>query len=436
MTRDGLTFRRYWTPTPGGLARPAGEDLAEGLRHHLDQATRAQLRGADGAVGSHLSAGFDSAAVTATAARLLAAQGGRVTAFTAVPREGYDEPAPPDRIADEGPLAAATAAMYPNLEHVLVRSGHHNPVEDIDRNFYLFDRPLLNLCNWKWLAAINGAARERKLAVMLTGQMGNMTISYSGMELLAELLRAGRWAELFRVGGALTARKEMRWRGVVAGSVGAYVPPRLWRLVSKLWDRDFNLLEYTAIRPDRLDEMNLPELAKERSVDFAYRPRRNGFETRIWVMGRVSLGNYNKGILAGWGVDQRDPTADRRLVEYCLGVPMHAFLSHGEPRALGRRALADRLPHAVLNERRKGYQAADWHEGLTAARAEIEAEVSRLAECGPAAQTLDLGRLRVLLDNWPERGWERNGVLNAYRFALLRGVSAGHFLRRASGANS
>jgi asparagine synthase (glutamine-hydrolysing) len=114
---------------------------------------------------------------------------------------------------------------------------------------------------------------------------------------------------------------------------------------------------------------------------------------------------------------------------------MEAFLSEGEPRALGRRALADRLPPAVLNERRKGYQAADWHEGLTAARGAIEEEVARLAHCASAGETLDVARLRRLAKDWPDKGWERQKVVSAYRLALLRGVSAGHFLRKTSGAN-
>jgi asparagine synthase (glutamine-hydrolysing) len=435
VTRNGLDSRRYWNPSPRGLARPAGEDLVEGLRHHLDQATKARLRGANGAVAAHLSAGFDSSSVTATAARLLAPEGGKVVAFTAVPREGYSDPAPENRIADEGPLAAATAALYPNIEHVPIRIGDMSPLEGIDRNFHLFDRPTLNLCNGTWMSAISEAARERNLSILLTGQMGNMTISYNGLELLSELLKAGRLARLGRVGGQLVAKGNMRWRGVVANALGAYAPAWLWSRINRLWDRDFNILEYTAIRPGRLKTMNFARLGRERSLDFSYRPRKNGFESRLWVLGRISLGNYNKGLLAGWGVDQRDPTADRRLVEYCLGVPMEAYLADGELRALARRALADRLPPAVLNERRKGYQAADWHEGLTAARGEIGAEVGRFAHCPAAAEALDVARLRKLVEDWPDSGWERREVVNSYRQALLRGVSAGHFLRRVSGAN-
>lgn len=435
VTRDGVETRRYWNPSPRALARPPGEDLVEGLRHHLDQATRARLRGASGAVACQLSAGFDSSAVTATAARLLAPEGGKVVAFTSVPRDGYDEPLPKNLIADEGPLAGATAALYPNVEHVMIRTGDRSPLAGIDHNFYLFDRPMLNLCNWTWTSAINTAARDRGLSVLLTGQMGNMTLSYNGIELLAELLGAGRLGRLGRTGFRLVAGGGATWRGVLAGAFGPYLPARLWRGINRLWRRDLDPLEYSAIRPGPMESMNLAGLAADRALDFSYRPRKNGFESRLWVLHRISLGNYNKGILAGWGIDQRDPTADRKLVEFCLGVPMEAFLQ-GEPRALARRALADRLPEAVLNERRKGYQGADWHEGASAARGEIEAEVDRLAECGPAAWLLDVERLRALIRDWPGSGWSSNKTHNAYRSALLRGLSAGHFLRRATRGNA
>jgi asparagine synthase (glutamine-hydrolysing) len=435
VTRDGVSSRRYWEPAGPEPAKALRRDHVEGLRHHLDQATRARLRGANGGVATHLSGGYDSAAVTATAARLLAPEGGRVTAFTAVPREGYDGAAPRGRIGDEGPLAAATAALYPNLDHVLIRTGRLSPLDDLDRIFFLFGRPMMNLCNWVWMRTMNAEARDRGLNVMLTGQMGNMGLSYGGQEFLPELLRAGRLVRLAREGARLVASGDTRWQGVAAQIFGPYVPGWLWRRVSKAYGRESEILEYSAIRRDRLDEMGLSRLARERGLDFSYRPRKNGFETRLWVLRRFDPGNYNKGILAGWGVDQRDPTADRRLIEYCLATPMEQFLANGETRALAKRALADRLPQAVLAERAKGLQAIDWHEGFTAGRGDAEAEVRRLADCAPAARMLDVARLGGLVEDWPDGGWERGEVRDSYRLALLRGISAGHFLRRASGTN-
>jgi asparagine synthase (glutamine-hydrolysing) len=147
---------------------------------------------------------------------------------------------------------------------------------------------------------------------------------------------------------------------------------------------------------------------------------------------RCNQGNINKGTLAGWGIDRRDPTGDKRLLEFCLSVPTEEYLSRGISRALVRRAMTDRLPRAVLVEYRKGLQAVDWHEGLTAAREEVTAELQRLANCSTAAGLLDLERLNRLAADWPASGWERGEITGAYRLALLRGIAAGHFLRRAT----
>jgi asparagine synthase (glutamine-hydrolysing) len=436
VSAEGIAGRRYWNPSPPAPGAKRRTDYAEGLRHHLDLATRSRLRGANGAVGAHLSGGYDSAAVAATAARLLAPEGGKVVAFTAVPREGYDGPCPTNRIADEGPLAAATAALYPNMEHVLIRTGHLSPVEDIDRNYFLFDHPILNLCNLVWAKAINVAARERRLTVVLTGQMGNMSLSYNGLESLPEMLRSGRWAKLARESAMLIARGRLGWRTVLAHTFGPFMPPRLWQGINRLFRRRWDILHYTALRPDRLQALDLPKLAAERALDFSFRPRTGAFGSRLWGLRRTDLGTYYKGMLGGWGIDQRDPTADRRLVEYCLGVPADEFLANGEIRALACRALGDRLPPEVIDERGKGYQAADWHEGFRAARAEFADEIERFAACAPAASTLDIDKLRKLVEDWPETGWHRQDLIASYRLALGRGISAGHFLRKAARSNS
>src|SRR5581483_1567003 len=139
---------------------------------------RAQLRGAGNVVGSHLSSGWDSGSVTATAARLMAGSDGKVVAFTAAPREGYAGPAPRRRLADEEPLARATAGLYRNVEHIVLRTGQLSPLDDLDKSFFSLEWPITNLCNWVWSRAICRDAQRRGLTVMLTGQMGNITLSY------------------------------------------------------------------------------------------------------------------------------------------------------------------------------------------------------------------------------------------------------------------
>lgn len=436
VTAAGKTSRRHWEPQRKLLKLPRAEDYVEGLRHHLDQSVRARLRGAGGTVAAHLSSGFDSAAVATSAALQMAQSGGKVIAFTSVPREGYDGPAPPRRLGDEGPIAASTAALHPNMEHVRIRTNGKSPLANLDRNFQIYDRPVLNLCNAVWSDAIHDAARDRKLTVLLTGQMGNMSISYGGETLLPQLLRSGRWLKLARESIALLRKRNMRLLGLVNTTVGPYMPLPLWTWLNKvLENRAVGLETYSALNPDRLSQAELEARARARQLDLSYRPRKDGFEARLWVLRRIDVGNYQKGILAGWGIDQRDPTTDRRLIEFCLSIPEEQLLVNGVTKALARRAFAGRIAPEAISARLKGYQAVDWHEGLTAARGDVVRELDRLGDCGPAAAALDLERLRVVVTDWPQDGWETDKVMRTYRLALMRGVSTGHFLRRATGSN-
>lgn len=434
ITADGVRSARWWRPSVSVSTGRGADDYAEGLRHHFDRAVSDRLGDAGEAVGSHLSAGLDSGSVTATAAGLLAPSGRRLTAFTAVPRQGYDGPAPAKTIIDEGPMAAELAARYPNIDHVIVRNGG-SPIADLDRNFFLYERPVLNLCNMLWAHRILDEAKAGGIGVLLTGQYGNMSISYSGLPLLHQLFARGRWLRLARETIALR-RGGTGLRMAASQALGPMLPKTMWTALNRLRGRGFDLADYSAIAPDAVERMQLLQRAEERGFDISHRPRRDPVEERLWVLHRVDLGNYNKGTLAGWGIDQRDPTADRRLIEYCLSVPMDQYLRGGMTRALARTAFADRLPPSFRNEARRGHQGADWHEGVAEAQSSgaLAAELRSIGGSA-AASIVDVARMQGLEATLPVSGWHKPEIVWPYRLALLRGVSAGHFVRRAEGSN-
>lgn len=434
-TPGRLTARRYWRPARRTIQLGRADDYCDALRELLDQAVRCRLRGTDH-VAAHLSGGLDSSAVAATAARLLAPSGGKVTAFTSVPREGYNGPAPRNRIVDEGPYAAMTAALYPNMEHILVRCPDRRPLDDLDRSFFLCETADSVMRNTAWIFSINDAARERGLKVLLTGMTGNVGLSYDGMAWLPTLFRQGRWLRWLREASAIVACRRMRWRGVVAASVGPLVPAPLWIWLNRvIGGVEVDASRFSVLNSQRLIELDVARLARERGFDLATRPDNDGFAERMRILERGDFGNYAKGVLAGWQIDMRDPTADTRLLEFCLQVPMEQYLHAGVPRALGRRTLADRLPRTVVEEQLRGLQSADWHETLTAERGHISVELDRIENCLIAIRMLDLPRLKKLVDNWPAEGWERSDIAIPYSIELLSAVSVGHFLRRVSGAN-
>ena len=432
VSRAGVSRRKYWRPDLSPLILPRPGDYAEALRERLDEAVQSRLRGAGPAVGAHLSAGLDSSAVVSTAARLMAPIGGRVTAFTAVPRSGYDGPVPRGRLADEGQLAATVAAHYANADHVRIEAGGVSPLRDVDRQFFLYERPILNLCNQIWLEAINDQARTLGLSVLLTADLGNFTMSYGGEHRLAELLGRGRLLAFSREAAGML-RNGHRLRGVAAAAFASYLPERLWALLARL-SPAHNLERASAILPALARSEGFRKRARDHHRTSHYRVGSDGVRARVEALATYDAGNFNKGVLGGWGIDIRDPTADRRLVEFCLRVPSEHYMRGGVQRSLARQAFADRLPPAVLAEKRRGYQFADWHENFAAARDDFAAEVDRLADDPFAQKAIDIERLRGLVRDWPSGAGLAERMLD-YRCALARAVSVGRFAAKVRGSN-
>lgn len=431
VTPDRIVTRDHGRPRRRPVRFRRSADYASALIELMETAVRARLRVDGGAVGAHLSGGLDSSSVAATAAALMSP--GRLTAFTAAPEEVW--PAPREAFTDEWPHAARTAALYPNIDHVRVCADGVSPLEGLDRNFLLYDRPLLNLCNATWVDAINVAARDRGVRVMLTGQMGNFSLSHEGEETLSGLARSGRLLALVRLARALHERGRS-WRSVARLTLGPYLPTPLWRLAVRIFGGPPTLARHSGLAPSAAAAHGVAARAVERGLDLDGRPWADGFEMRCWGLRRVDLGNYNKGTLAGWGVDYRDPTADRRVVEFCLNIPETEYILDGEPRSLQRRAFATRLPPEVLSETRKGSQAAAWSLGMDAAQERMVVELESLEACREAAAIIDLPRLRAAMDAWPAADRADPETARLYRNVVLRSVSAGHFLRRVSGSNA
>ena len=406
------------------LTRP--EEYHAALREQLDRAVQARLRGAQ-TVATQCSSGLDSSAVTATAARLQGALGRRVVAFTAVPRPGFDASFVPGRIVDEGPLAATLAALYPNVEHVRIDTRGRTPLDGLARLFQDSDLPAGNLANEPWADAIFDGVRDRGIGVLLIGQQGNMTISYNGRFGPASWLAAGAWRTLAREARAM-ARDGQPWRSIAAQAIGPNMPSILWDRLADPLGRARNPAATGLIAPARRIALGL---TADQAPAGGQTAGKDSIAARVKVMQRGDSANYGKAMLAQWRIDRRDPTADRRLAEFCLTVPEDQYLRNGVPSAMVRIGLVDRLPEAIRASRARGLQACDWHIGMAEAHDRLVEEVEAIAASDAAAQLVDVTAMRQLVADWPEHGWDRPQVQAHYRSTLLSALAIGHFLRLA-----
>jgi asparagine synthase (glutamine-hydrolysing) len=430
-----VTPHRYHTFDPESeLHLPSDDDYLEAFREHLDRAVACRLR-ANGPIASHLSSGFDSSTITAIAARQLAQEGKSLLAYTAVPREGYDGPAPKGKHVDEGPGAQALAARFPNIEHILIRSGATSPLCNLQDGVEMLDRPPLNPANKVWGDAIKNDAETRGVKVLLTGQMGNLTISHTGEPYLTTLLGCGKWIDWWKEASALKqAQAHRRWRGLVTQSLTPYIPAALWEVYQKLRGRHRHLTDYTAIHPKFMTRMKSMGRAQAANHDLGFRLTPDDRRMRITELKRVDSGE-NSAAANAYGLDMRDPTSDRRLVEFCLAVPESQYLNKGQTRWLLQRLMKDILPPEILLSRSRGLQAADWHEAAKANLQKLNTELARLKTHGGADCYLDLVALERLLKYWTEGCGPTPETINAYRLKLLRGLSAGTFLMNIDNKN-
>jgi asparagine synthase (glutamine-hydrolysing) len=419
--REKKKLWRYWqTDHLPELRLGSPEEYLECFRERFDHAVGVRLR-TRGSIGAYLSGGLDSAAVAATAARLLGAEGRELTCFTAVPRPDFQSVASSTHFANEGPAAAEVAALYPNIRHVMVESSATSFLNILDLNNNLYDHPCFGPNNEVWSNAIMTQAREQGITLLLNGSCGNSTLSYEGLPALSMWFRSGEWGTLARVAWQIRSAQSASMRLILRHAVWPSLPFWLRRMTDPHM-RKFTL-DYTPLRPEIVERLGLRQDAlSDMSVSLG---GRDALRTLLAYCDRSDTSIAPQG---GWQLDSRDPTYDRRVIEFCLTVPLEEFMRGGQLRSLARRAMVGRLPSSTLKRTSRGLQSADWYLNLAAVRGRMATEVERLRSSPLASRMLDLQRMSSLIENWPSHGFERHEVMSSHHIALTRGLSVGRFL--------
>jgi asparagine synthase (glutamine-hydrolysing) len=424
--REGkVVCSRYWHPGDTPPTRlGSNEEYVEALLERFDLAVKARLR-TNGKIGSQLSGGMDSSSVTATAAMLLGNT--RLTAFTAVPASGFTDLNPIGRFGNEGPDAARVAAMYANIEHVLIEPSELDLLEVMEKTGCVTGTPVFNPTNQMWINAILDEARRRGIHVLLHGTAGNLTVSFGGMVGLSDLLKTGRWMTLVRQVLTLRSNGHTSWRGAAYWAAGYALPLSIRKRMSPEM-RAFDFC-YSPVHPDRAREHQL----RDRAFKAFFASEKNSESHRRELFDYYDSAFMTGATSLGWQISLRDPMADKRIYEFCLSIPVEQYLAEGQSRSLVRRAMRGRLPPEILANTTRGLQAADWYLTLGSRRAEMAAELKRIRQSPMAQRLLDLDRLERLVETWPSSGYEQPDVYNSWHLALSRGLAAGNFIRHHEG---
>lgn len=397
-------------------------DLGEAMQAEFERAVTAQLRRRSGIVACQLSSGRDSSAVATTAALALRASGEQLIALTGAPHIGFAGLTAGNRLADESGLAAVTAEHYPEIIHVICRSRRQPIGPALRRLSERHHRPITNPSALQWAGEIDDEACRRGASVMLNGSTGNYSISASGPQHLIDIFTQQGLASWMRHAGPIGGFSWSKWRAIARVTLGPFLPQPLYRQALKLSGRDVDAgLDVPILRQPFRDQA--AALLRQEFGDL--RPPSNYGDFRRSML--LCRDNAEKMSLAVFGLDLRDPTSDRRLVELCLSFPPDRLASaKWAPSPVYEAAFKDRIPARVLYNRNRGYQGADWFELFS--KAEVGETFRRYGKNSLVKELFDFAAIDRMIASWPDKGSRDGASLLPYRNQVLPALGLADFI--------
>jgi asparagine synthase (glutamine-hydrolysing) len=371
VDRQGLRRRRYWQLE----AREHTDDIettVRTVRELLDDIVDRQLI-SDVPLCTLLSGGLDSSAVTALAAKALAAQeAGKVRSFS-VDFAGYTENFKPDDMRD----TPDTPYVHDLVRHV---GPDHTDI-------------VLNSGDLMDPAARSAVLRARDMPIGIGDMDTSLYLLFKAIRGYSTVALSGESAdEVF--GG-------YRW---FHDPLAVWADTFPW-LAMRGMDRRF--ISSELLDEDLARKLDLPAYRAQRyqqALDEVPRlPGELGLERRMREISYLHLTRFVQILLdrkdrmsMAVGLEVRVPFCDHRLVEYVFNAPWSMKTFDGREKSLLRAAVADILPRSVLERLKSPYPSTQDPAYAQALRTQAARLLS--SRDFAAAQLIDAGKARRMLE--------------------------------------
>lgn len=391
--RNGIRRVKYWEPLKKlkTLRLKSDEEYREAFRKVLYTAVQCRLRSC-GEVGIKLSGGLDSGTIGCIAAKQLENENRRLKAFTSIPFEGFANPYPEQVITDESEYIREIIERHANIDHVFTRSEGKHSLSDTDFDLEMLEQPYKVIENIFWYKDILEKSSAANCRILLHGSYGNHTISYGDSTVcILTMFRQLRFRRMHAEIRAYCRKKRCSGKSVYKQIFKSVLPEELFsfkknirrvRAFLKFSLKSNSSRKYTNQQTDKENGINsgetqgnmLLKLDMIRKWKLGSRYKRkgiigakpfqdiNGYHRRIVdPMGFSQMALFETKLGLSYHVYMRDPSRDKRVIEFCLSLPIEQFVRNGTERYLLRMAMNGILPDKIrLLEDKRGLQAADW----------------------------------------------------------------------------
>jgi asparagine synthase (glutamine-hydrolysing) len=342
-----VTTKKYWSLEPAKLQIRKSDEYQEAFFDIFKEAVRVRLRSSS-PVGAYLSGGIDSSSIVCMAAgNLRGSFTGKLHTFTGI----FDRIPECDERAYFQPIVDnvdkfAIDPHYVHADKLYLGEAFDSVMSYEDEPFFA---PHFFM-SWNILHQI----RENGIKTLLNGHDGDSAVSY-GYGLLPQLAMQGRLIRLFR---ELRTAPNSTAKGVALGMFRLYRAMLAYKLPFWLYKsedhalflRNLNILT-VAFRDETNIQNRLNILTKQ--LPNPCQPEEKYHKLNISQPFHPLALEFLERSASRFGIEQRFPFFDIRLISFCLALPAEQKFKDGYNRSIVRQSLKSILPDTIRHRKLK-----------------------------------------------------------------------------------
>lgn len=362
INKDGIKKIKYWDAVKDSkkIKFNSEDEYIEEFKNIFKEAVRCRLR-TNHNIGISMSGGMDSTSVGCVSAKILKKENRNLISFTSVPMTSYCDTSNNCEISDETEYVEEIKKIYDNIEVNYCRSEERDSLTDMDKIIDVLEQPYKTYQNMFWCTEIMKRAADNGCKVLLTGQFGNFTISYgdffTNMKTLLNRKRIIKFvkeirgcSKLHNISNFFTLKQVLKM-----------IKPNIFNIRHNECAETFNkspLNTYLISKWNIIERFKKEGLALEaKKFNDMYYERKFMTNSRMFTQ----IGTIETKLSLANGLIERDPTKDKRVIEFCFGINEDQYVKNGLDRYLIRRAMKGIIPEKTrCLQGEKGLQGADW----------------------------------------------------------------------------